>query len=184
MHFTETKLKGCFIIEPRVFEDERGYFFESYRLDKIQEFIQSSINFIQDNQSKSSYGVVRGLHMQKGAFAQTKLVRVLQGTILDVAIDVRKDSPTYGEYISVELSEDNKKQLYIPHGFLHGFSVLSEMAVVSYKCDAYYDKDSEDGVNPLSGSLNIDWKLSKDKMILSEKDTMAQDFSQFIPFES
>ena len=182
MHFTETKLKGCFIIEPRVFEDERGYFFESYRLDKIQEITQSTINFIQDNQSKSSYGVVRGLHMQKGAFAQTKLVRVLQGRILDVAIDVRKDSPTYGESFSIELSEENKKQLYIPQGFLHGFSVLSDLAVVSYKCDAYYDKDSEDGVNPMSTQLNIDWKIPNEKMILSDKDKNAKEFSEFIPF--
>lgn len=182
MRFTETKLKGCFVIEPNVFEDERGYFFESYRLDKIQETIHPTINFIQDNQSKSKYGVVRGLHMQKGKYAQTKLVRVLHGSILDVAVDVRKHSPTYGEYFAIELSEENKKQIYIPHGFLHGFSVLSEEAVVSYKCDAYYDKDSEDGVNPLSESLNIDWKISLDQMILSEKDKLAQDFTQLIPF--
>ena len=182
MNFTETKLKGCFIIEPNVFEDERGYFFESYRLDKIQVAINPTINFIQDNQSKSKFGVVRGLHMQKGNFAQTKLVRVLQGTILDVAVDVRKDSPTFGEYYSVELSAENKKQIYIPHGFLHGFSVLSEEAIVSYKCDAYYHKDSEDGVYPLSDELNIDWRIPKEEMILSEKDLQAQSFSKLKPF--
>jgi dTDP-4-dehydrorhamnose 3,5-epimerase len=182
MKFFETELEGCFIIEPTVFEDERGYFFESYRLDKIQENINPSINFVQDNESKSKYGVVRGLHMQRGTHAQTKLVRVLKGKILDVAVDIRQDSPTFGKHISVELSSNNKKQIYIPHGFLHGFSVLSEEAIVSYKCDAYYHKDSEDGVNPLSDELNIDWRIPKEEMILSEKDLHAQSFSELKPF--
>jgi dTDP-4-dehydrorhamnose 3,5-epimerase len=182
MNFLETDLSGCFIVEPTIFEDSRGYFFESYRLDKINEYIDPNVQFLQDNESKSKYGVVRGLHMQRGKFAQTKLVRVLQGKILDVAVDVRKDSPTFGQHISVELSGENKKQIYIPHGFLHGFAVLSEEAVVSYKCDNYYNKESEDGVNPLSEELNIDWKISKEKMILSVKDETAQVFSKLIPF--
>lgn len=182
MNFLETELKGCFIIEPTVFEDARGYFFESYRLDKINAFIDPKVQFIQDNESKSKYGVVRGLHMQRGTFAQTKLVRVLSGKILDVAVDVRKESPTFGKHISVELSADNKKQIYIPHGFLHGFAVLSEEAVVSYKCDAYYNKESEDGVNPLSEELKINWHLPQDEMILSEKDETAPIFSELKPF--
>lgn len=182
MKFFETELEGCYIIEPSVYEDERGYFFESYRLDKIQERINPQVNFVQDNESKSKYGVVRGLHMQRGVHAQTKLVRVLKGKILDVAVDIRKDSPSFGKHISIELSSDNKKQIYIPHGFLHGFSVLSEEAIVSYKCDAYYHKESEDGANPLSEELNIDWRIPREEMILSEKDLLAQSFSELKPF--
>src|SRR5690606_2483380 len=134
MNFTETELKGCFIIEPDVFEDARGYFFESYHQQKFRDAIGYELNFVQDNQSKSDYGVVRGLHIQRGTQAQAKLVRVLSGRILDVALDVRKDSITYGKYFAIELNSENRKQLFIPHGFLHGFSVLSEEAEVNYKC--------------------------------------------------
>ena len=182
MTFKETILKGCFEIEPHLIGDERGYFYESYHLNKFQESTGNEIQFVQDNESKSKYGVVRGLHMQRGEFAQAKLVRVLSGKILDIAVDVRKDSPTYGKYIAVELSDENKKQLFIPSGFLHGFSVLSEEAIVYYKCDAFYDKDSEDGVNPLDAGLNINWQLPKEKMILSEKDQNAKAFADFNPF--
>ncbi len=184
MKFTETQLKGCFIIEPNVIEDARGYFFESYHLQKFQDNTGKEIQFVQDNESKSKYGVVRGLHMQRGGFAQSKLVRVLSGKILDVAVDVRKDSPTFGRHFSIELSSDNKKQLFIPTGFLHGFSVLSEEAVVYYKCDAFYNKESEQGINPVCTELKIDWKLPKDKILLSEKDENAPSFAELIPFET
>lgn len=183
MDFTETDLKGCFIIQPKIFEDHRGYFFESYRKHTLSEMLNSEINFVQDNESSSKYGVVRGLHMQRGEFSQSKLIRVLSGKILDVAVDVRKDSPTFGKHISVELSETNKQQLYIPKGFLHGFSVLSESAVVFYKCDNYYNASSEDGCNPLDKDLNIDWRIPKDKIILSDKDKTAKGFEEFKSFE-
>lgn len=182
MKFTETELKGCFIIEPKVLEDERGYFYESYHQQKFIEATKVQINFTQDNQSKSKHGVVRGLHMQRGNFAQAKLVRAISGKILDVAVDVRKSSPTYGQSIAVELSDENKKQLFIPEGFLHGFSVLSEEAIVYYKCNAFYDKDSEDGVSPTDKQLNIDWQVPKNKMTFSEKDINAQDFTNFKPY--
>ncbi|NLN33427.1 MAG: dTDP-4-dehydrorhamnose 3,5-epimerase [Flavobacteriaceae bacterium] len=181
MKITETRLKGCFLIEPKLWQDERGYFFESYHQGKFQEETGVEIKFVQDNESKSKYGVVRGLHMQRGSFAQSKMVRVLKGSILDVAVDVRKDSPTFGAHFSIELNEENKKQLFIPAGFLHGFSVLSEEAIVYYKCDAFYDKDSEDGVNPLDSDLNIDWQIPRERMILSEKDEKAQSFKELIP---
>lgn len=182
MIFTETNLKGCFIIQPKVFEDNRGYFFESYREDALSESLGYNVSLIQDNQSSSKFGVVRGLHMQRGEFSQSKLVRVLSGEILDVAVDVRKGSPTFGQHISVELSAENKTQLFIPAGFLHGFSVLSETAVVFYKCSSYYHQPSEDGCHPLDKQLEIDWKIPKDKIILSEKDEAAQYFSKLNPF--
>lgn len=182
MKFTETKLKGCFLIEPQIFADSRGYFFESYHKEKFEKATGIDMVFVQDNESKSKYGVVRGLHMQRGEFAQAKLVRALQGKILDVAVDIRKDSPTFGQYFSVELSEENKKQLFIPPGFLHGFSVLSDEAVVYYKCNAFYDKDSEDGINPLDEVLKIDWQVPAEKMILSEKDQNAKNFDDLNPF--
>ncbi len=182
MTFKETILKGCFEIEPQIIGDARGYFYESYHLKKFLENTGKEIQFVQDNESKSKYGVVRGLHMQRGEFAQAKLVRVLSGRILDIAVDVRKDSATFGQSISVELNDENKKQLFIPAGFLHGFSVLSEEAIVYYKCDAFYDKDSEDGINPLDAGLNIDWQIPHEKMILSEKDQNAKAFADFNPF--
>lgn len=178
MKITETSLKGCFVIEPSVFEDERGYFFESYNEKKLEETLGYKPNFVQDNQSKSIYGVVRGLHQQLGNSAQAKLVRAIEGTVLDVVVDVRKDSPTYGQSISVELSAENKKQLFVPRGFLHGFSVLSKEAVFFYKCDNFYDKESEAGINPLDSELNIDWKIAKGDMILSEKDQNAPLFNE------
>lgn len=182
MKFTETFLKDCYIIEPKVLEDARGYFMEAFHESKFYENTFISTRFVQDNESQSNYGVLRGLHIQRGEHSQAKLVRVLHGTILDVAVDVRKSSPTFGQYFSIELSAENKKQLFIPRGFLHGFSVLSETATVFYKCDSFYNQKSEDGVNPLD--LGIDWKLPKKDMILSEKDKIAQAFSDFIPFES
>ena len=179
MNAIETKLKGCFILEPTVFEDERGYFFESYNENKMEQILGYKPTFVQDNQSKSSYGVVRGLHMQAGEHSQAKLVRVVEGAVIDVAVDVRPDSPTYGESVAVELSADNKRQLFIPRGFLHGFSVISETATFFYKCDNGYNKASEDGINPIDADLAIDWQIPADKMLLSEKDKEAQSFHDF-----
>lgn len=177
MKYTETKLSGCFILEPAVFEDERGYFFESYNENKLAEILGHNPHFVQDNQSKSQFGVVRGLHMQAGEHAQAKLVRVLEGSVLDVAVDVRPNSPTYGQHVAVELSAENKKQMFIPKGFLHGFSVLSGQAVFSYKCDNNYNKEAEEGVHPLDRQLAIDWRIPVDQMILSQKDKEAQNFA-------
>lgn len=179
MKGTETKLKGCFILEPTVFEDERGFFYESYNEAKLSQILGYNPKFVQDNQSKSTFGVVRGLHMQKDEHSQAKLVTVLEGTVIDVALDVRSSSPTFGQSIAVELSSKNKKQLFIPRGFLHGFSVISDHAVFFYKCDNTYNKESEDGVNPLDSELNIDWGISADQLILSEKDKTAQSFAAF-----
>jgi dTDP-4-dehydrorhamnose 3,5-epimerase len=167
--FIETELKGLFVFEPKIFEDSRGLFFESYN-SKVFEQQGLSASFVQDNQSKSTYGVIRGLHYQLPPFAQTKLVRVLVGKILDVAVDIRKKSPTFGKVFSIELSAENKRQLYIPHGFAHGFSVLSETAEVLYKCDAFYSKESEGGIRYNDPALNIDWKIPQGKEIVSEKD--------------
>ncbi len=178
MNITQTHLKDCFIIEPVVFEDERGYFFESFNEHKLEEVLGYAPRFVQDNQSKSSYGVIRGLHQQLGDMAQSKLVRALEGAVLDVVVDVRPDSDTYGQSFSVELSAENKKQLFVPRGFLHGFSVLSNEAVFFYKCDNFYDKASEAGIHPLDPSLNIDWKIERSKMILSEKDKEAPFFNK------
>jgi len=166
----ETKLKGCFILEPTVFKDSRGYFFESFNQQKFNESIGLNINFIQDNESFSVNGTLRGLHYQKGEFAQAKLVRVIKGNVLDIAVDIRKESPTFGEHISLELSEENKKQLFIPRGFAHGFIVLSDTAIFSYKCDNFYNKESEGGIIYNDKDLNIDWKLDESELIFSEKD--------------
>lgn len=167
---TETKLKGCFILEPNVFEDERGYFMESFNEERFNSSIGDTVNFIQDNQSYSSKGVIRALHYQVGEHAQAKLVRVLSGNVLDVAIDLRKDSPTFGEHVSVELSSENKKQIFIPRGFAHGFVVLSDTAEFFYKCDNYYNKDSEGGIIFNDPSFGIDWKIPHEQLIVSEKD--------------
>jgi dTDP-4-dehydrorhamnose 3,5-epimerase len=169
MPFYETEFAGLMIFEPVIYEDSRGHFFESYN-EKV--FLQHNINlrFVQDNQSSSSYGVIRGLHYQLPPHAQTKLVRVLRGTILDVVADVRSKSATYGRVFSVELSAENKKQLLIPPGFAHGFSVLSERADVFYKCDEFYHKESETGIRYNDPSLNINWKIPADKIVVSEKD--------------
>ncbi|MBM1105249.1 dTDP-4-dehydrorhamnose 3,5-epimerase [Aurantibacter crassamenti] len=166
----ETKLKGCFVIEPAIFEDERGYFMESFNALRFNSAIGSEINFVQDNQSYSVKGVIRAIHYQIGEYAQSKLVRVLSGTVLDVAVDLRKDSPTYKEYVAVELSSENKKQFFIPKGFGHGFVVLSESAEFFYKCDNYYNKESEGGIIFSDPTLNIDWKLPHEQLIVSEKD--------------
>lgn len=169
MEYLKTCIDGVFIIKPKVIKDERGYFYESF---SEKDFIENvgEVKFVQDNQSKSCYGVVRGLHFQNGEYAQSKLVRCIKGIILDVAVDLRKDSPTYGKHVSAMLSEDNYQQLFIPRGFAHGFSVLSEEAIVQYKCDNFYNKESENGINPFDEKLNIDWLIPNDKIILSEKD--------------
>jgi len=170
MKVEETKLKGCFIISPTVFKDSRGYFFESFNQPKFEELTGQPGHFVQDNQSASTYGVVRGLHFQKGDSAQAKLVRVIEGAVLDVAVDLREGSPTYGEWVSVELTAENNLQLYVPRGFAHGFSVLSETAIFAYKCDNGYHKEAEGGLRYDDPSLNIDWKIPADQMSLSEKD--------------
>lgn len=181
MLVTETKLKGCFIIEPEIFKDNRGYFMETFNLDKFTNHTGYKPNFVQDNLSVSSYGVIRGLHQQLPPFAQSKLVYVIEGKVLDVAVDVRKGSPTFGQYISVELSSENKKQLFIPKGFLHGFSVLSDKVIFAYKCEGFYHKESEYGINPLDKTLHIDWNIEKGKEIISEKDMQARAFTELIP---
>lgn len=169
MPFIPTKIPGLLVFEPKVFADSRGYFFESYNANIFrQEGID--IVFVQDNQSSSGYGVIRGLHYQLNPHAQTKLVRVLSGSILDVAVDMRKGSPTFGHHFTIELSAENKKQLFVPKGFAHGFSVVSEKAEVLYKCDGFYNKESEGGIRFDDPSLNIDWKIPDDKAIISEKD--------------
>ena len=173
MNFFKTDIEGVVIVEPKVFEDARGYFFESYN---EAEFIKNGIDvrFIQDNQSKSSYGVIRGLHCQLGEHSQAKLVRVLEGKVLDVAVDIRKGSPTFGKYVAVELSAENRRQMFIPRHFLHGFSVLSKTAVFAYKCDNFYCKDAEFGIRYDDPEIGIDWKIPADKIITSEKDRIAK----------
>jgi len=180
MTATETKLKGCFIIEPKVFKDPRGYFFESFNQNKFNELIGKTIDFVQDNESFSSKGVLRGLHFQTGAYAQAKLVRVIKGRVLDVVVDMRKESPTFSEHFSIELSEENKRQLFVPKGFAHGFIVLSETAIFSYKCDNFYDKASEQGLRYDDPSLGIDWKLPANEFIVSEKDLVLPTLSNII----
>ena len=169
MNIIETEIQGVFIIEPKVFGDSRGYFFESFSKKEFESRI-GPVEFVQDNESKSCHGVVRGLHFQKPPHAQAKLVRVVKGKVLDVAVDLRKDSPTYGKHVTVELSEDNHRQVFIPKGFAHGFSVLSEEAVFQYKCDDYYAPETEGAVAWNDPELNIDWRVPADMMILSEKD--------------
>ena len=170
MEFKETKLAGCIVLKSHVFSDVRGYFKETFRSSWLTDYIGDELWFVQDNQSKSIQGTIRGLHFQKGEHAQAKLVRVISGKILDVVVDLRKDSPTFGEHLSLELSAENNQQLWIPKGFAHGFSVLSDEAVVCYKCDAYYNKESESGIHPLDPTLNIDWQISKAQQTISEKD--------------
>lgn len=170
MKVTRTQLDGCFIVEPRIFKDERGCFFESFNQSQFEEAVGTKINFVQDNQSVSKRGVIRGLHFQTGDDAQAKLVRVLQGVVLDVAVDLRKSSSTYGEHVTIELSSENKKQLFIPRGFAHGFITLSETAEFFYKCDNFYKKEAEGGIIYNDPELNIDWRLSPDLVILSPKD--------------
>ena len=183
MKVTHTEIDGAVIIEPRIFEDARGYFFESFSQRDFNANVTETM-FIQDNESKSSYGVMRGLHFQSPPYAQAKLVRCVKGAVLDVAVDIRKGSPTYGRHVAVELTEDNHLQFFIPKGFAHGFAVLSETAVFQYKCDEFYHPESDGGISILDGSLGIDWKIPFEKAILSEKDTrhpLLKDFdSPFI----
>ena len=179
MKVIKTKLEGVVIIEPQVFFDDRGYFFESFSQQRFNEQV-APITFVQDNESKSSYGVLRGLHFQKPPFAQSKLVRVVKGKVLDVAVDLRKDSLTFGQYESVVLSEENKRQFFIPQGFAHGFAVLSEEAVFQYKCDNYYAPQSEGSVRWNDPTIAIDWQLPEKDIILSAKDEKAPLLSQLI----
>ena len=177
MPFIPTTIPDLLIFEPKVFEDSRGYFFESFNL---QQFKEQGIeaNFVQDNQSSSQYGVIRGLHYQLEPYAQAKLIRVIAGRILDIAVDIRKGSPTYGKSFSIELSAENKLQLFIPRGFAHGFSVLSENAEVLYKCDSFYDRASEGGILYNDPSINIDWQIPAGKEIVSEKDIKLPLFAE------
>jgi len=170
MKFSKAEIPDIIIIEPNIFSDERGYFFESFKEKELNNYLGFEINFCQDNESKSSYGVLRGLHYQEFPYAQAKLVRVIQGSVLDVAVDIRKDSPTFGKHMAIELNEENKKQLFIPRGFAHGFVVLSDSAIFSYKCDNYYHNASESGIIYNDPTLNIDWKLPDDQLQLSKKD--------------
>ena len=178
MQIQKTKLAGCVVVTPKTHTDDRGYFMESYRRSWMDSLTNFSGDFVQDNQSLSHYGTIRGLHFQIGENAQSKLLRVLQGSILDVVVDLRQDSPTYGEHISVELSDENNHQLWVPKGFAHGFSVLSETALLCYKCDAYYNKDGDYGIHPLDETLNIDWKIPKAVQVLSEKDSGLPKFKE------
>lgn len=177
MKLKETPLKDCYIIEPTVFEDERGYFYEKFNEKLFEDKTGQNGHFVQDNISKSSYGVLRGLHFQKGDHAQAKLVSCLEGRVYDVAVDLRPDSPTFGQTFGVELTAENKLQLYIPRGFGHGFSVLSDTAVFAYKCDNFYDKASEGGIAWNDPQLNIDWKLPTDDIVVSEKDAQLPLFA-------
>ena len=170
MDFTRLKIPEVILCEPKILSDERGYFSETFRQDKLNEFLGYSVNFCQENESKSTFGVLRGLHYQTNPYAQTKLVRVLQGTILDVSVDLRKDSPTFGKHIAIELSDENKKQILIPKGFAHGFIVLTKEAVLAYKVDNYYHKASERGIAYDDKSLAIDWKLKPEDIKVSAKD--------------
>ena len=169
MEVIKTEIEGVVIIEPRIFNDERGYFYESFSQREFEEKVCRT-TFVQDNQSKSSYGVLRGLHFQKPPYSQSKLVRCIKGAVLDVAVDIRKGSPTFGKHVAVELSEENHRQLFIPRGFAHGFAVLTPEAVFQYKCDNYYNKESEGAIAWNDPQLAIDWRIPADKVLLSEKD--------------
>ena len=175
MNVIKTAIDGVVIIEPRIFEDARGYFFESFSQrefdEKVAPILGHTVTFVQDNESKSSYGVMRGLHFQRPPYTQSKLVRCVKGAVLDVAVDLRKGSPTYGQHVAVELTEENHRQFFVPRGFAHGFAVLSETAVFQYKCDNFYAQQADGGINILDDSLGIDWRIPTDKAILSEKDT-------------
>lgn len=174
MNILKTDIEGVLVIEPRVFNDDRGYFFESFSQrdfdEQIAPLLGHSVRFVQDNESKSSYGVVRGLHYQKPPFTQTKLVRCVRGSVLDVAVDIRKGSPTFGKHVAVELTEDNHRQFFIPKGFAHGFAVLSPTAVFQYKCDEFYHPEADAGIQLLDSALGIDWLIPWDKAVMSAKD--------------
>ena len=176
MQIEETFIKGCFILKPNVFSDQRGSFFESFNQSTFQKLTGIKTNFVQDNQSTSDRGVVRGLHFQTGEYAQAKLVRVIQGEVLDVAVDIRKGSSTFGQHFSIILNDKNNFQLYVPRGFAHGFSVISDKAIFGYKCDNYYHQPSESGILYNDPELNIDWKLEASEIQLSEKDKCLPNF--------
>lgn len=175
MEVIKTAIEGVLILEPRVFSDARGYFFESFSqrefLEKVTPILGYEVNFVQDNESMSSYGVMRGLHFQRPPYTQSKLVRCVKGAVLDVVVDLRVGSPTYGKHFAVEISESNHRQVLIPKGFAHGFAVLSETAIFQYKCDEFYHPESEGGISILDSSLGIDWRIPAESAILSEKDT-------------
>ena len=173
----KTNLEGCFLLRPKVYNDSRGSFFESFNQEIFNNLIGQKINFVQDNQSFSTKGVLRGLHFQQGDFAQAKLVRVVKGSVLDVAVDLRYNSPTFGKHFSIELSEINNLQFFIPREFAHGFVVLSDEAIFQYKCDNYYNKESEGGIIYNDSNLKIDWKVAKENLIISEKDLLLDSFN-------
>ena len=188
MNVIKTTIDGVLIIEPRVFEDARGYFFESFSQrefdEKVAPILGHTVTFVQDNESKSSYGVMRGLHFQRPPFTQSKLVRCVKGAVLDVAVDIRKGSPTYGEHVAVELTEENHRQFFVPKGMAHGFCVLSDEAVFQYKCDEFYHPEADGGINILDDSLGIDWHIPMNKAILSDKDIKHPILADFInPFD-
>ena len=176
MEVIKTEIEGVVIIEPRIFNDERGYFYESFSQREFEEKVCRT-TFVQDNQSKSSYGVLRGLHFQKPPYSQSKLVRCIKGAVLDVAVDIRKGSPTFGKHVAVELSEENHRQLFIPRGFAHGFAVLTAEAVFQYKCDNFYNKESEGAIAWNDPQLAIDWRIPADKVLLSEKDRQTRNMA-------
>lgn len=187
MNIRETGINGLLVIEPRVFSDPRGYFFESYSqrefAEKLTPVVGREITFVQDNESMSSYGVMRGLHYQRPPFTQAKLVRCVRGRVLDVAVDIREGSPTYGQHVAVELSEENHLQFFIDKGFAHGFAVLSESAVFQYKCDEFYHPEADAGISILDKSLGIDWRLPAEAVLLSEKDTKHPLFKDITPWK-
>lgn len=176
MEVIKTEIEGVVIIEPRIFKDDRGYFYESFSQREFEEKVCRT-TFVQDNQSKSSYGVLRGLHFQKPPYCQSKLVRCIKGAVLDVAVDIRKGSPTFGKYVAVELTEDNHRQFFVPRGFAHGFAVLSDEAVFQYKCDNFYNKESEGSVAWNDPQLAIDWRIPADKVLLSDKDRLSKNIA-------
>lgn len=183
MNVIKTNIEGVLILEPKVFNDARGYFFESFSQrefdEKVAPILGHTIRFVQDNESMSSYGVMRGLHFQRPPFTQSKLVRCVKGAVLDVAVDIRKGSPTFGQHVAVELTEDNHRQLFISKGFAHGFAVLSETAVFQYKCDEFYHPEADGGISIMDQSLGINWKIPTDQALLSEKDTKHQMLANF-----
>ena len=178
MIIEETYLEGCYVLTPKILTDQRGYFFESFNKKVFQDLTMMNLEFVQDNQSKSSKGVLRGLHFQQGKYAQAKLVRVIKGSVLDVAVDIRPESKTFGEHFSIVLSDSNCRQLYVPRGFAHGFLVIEDDTIFSYKCDNYYNKDSEGGIIFNDKDLNIDWNITGIDLILSEKDMALPTFKQ------
>ncbi len=179
MNFMRTEIEDLIVIEPKVYTDDRGYFYENYKKRELESYLGYAVNFIQGNESKSTFGVLRGLHFQAPPYAQTKLVRVIQGSVLDVAVDIRKGSKTYGQHVATELSEYNKRQLFIPKGFAHGFVVLSDEAIFSYQVDNYYNKESEGGILFNSSELNVNWQIETKNLKLSPKDKILPNFKDF-----